>query len=57
MTEVTVEAGKSLNKKSPQLKPLAEAVEAVVRHQAAGTNPSIDRRIIPQTCVEVKGVQ
>ena len=26
--------------KDPRLKPLAKAVEAVVHHQAAGTNPS-----------------
>ena len=45
MTEVTFEASRSSKKKPPRLKPLAEAVEAVVHHQAAGTNPSTDNTI------------
>ena len=45
MTEVTFEVSSSSKKKPPRLKPLAEAVEAVVHHQAAGTNPSTDNTI------------
>lgn len=33
----------------PNFRPLTEAVDAVVCHQAAGTNPSTSRHMIPQS--------
>ena len=56
MTEVTFEASSSSKKKPPRLKPLAEAVEAVVHHQAAGTNPSTDNTIA-KSAESCKGVR
>lgn len=40
MTEITFEVAKPKKVRCPRLRPLSEAVEAVVCHQAAGTNPS-----------------
>lgn len=54
-TEVTFEVAKKKQKKFPQLKPLAEAVEAVVHHQAAGFNPSTDGDIIAKKHGGVNG--
>lgn len=46
LTEVTFEVSKPSKKKRPRLMPLSEAVETVVCHQAAGTNPPTDGGII-----------
>lgn len=49
LTEVTFEASSKVEKKTPRLVSLAEAVQAVVHHQiATGSNPS-DKGMIPQS--------
>ena len=49
MTEVTFEVAKPKKVRCPRLMPLSEAVDTVVCHQAAGTNPSTSGHMIPQS--------
>lgn len=49
MTEATFEVAKPKKVRSPRLMPLSEAVDMVVCHQAADTNPSTSRHMIPQS--------